>query len=151
MRIWFDANTKAFCCEAVHGEPPLNAHLISAELHGELLAAQSAGKRIEAGPDGAPVAIEPPAPGIEALRDAVKRRVQQFLDAVAREHGYSSMQSAVSYADEPAVPAFQADGLHLRAYRSRVWAAALAVINDENLPPSVDAVLQVLPRLEPWA
>ena len=38
--------------------------------------------------------------------------------------------TAVTYADEPSVPQFQADGQALRAYRSAIWAYAYQVQTD---------------------
>ena len=44
------------------------------------------------------------------------------MDATAKSMGYDDMNSAVTYADEPAVTKFQAEGRALRAWRSLVWA-----------------------------
>lgn len=48
--------------------------------------------------------------------------VHVLLDAMAVNCGYVSILSAISYAEEPAVPAYQADGRKFRAWRSLVWA-----------------------------
>lgn len=48
--------------------------------------------------------------------------VHVLLDAMAVNCGYSSILSAISYAEEPAVPAYQEDGRKFRAWRSLVWA-----------------------------
>lgn len=47
--------------------------------------------------------------------------VQQHLDAVAVAAGYDGIVSVVTYADEPAVPRYQAEGVAFRAWRSQVW------------------------------
>lgn len=62
--------------------------------------------------------------------------VQGHIDAVARGFGYgdpnrpdvSPILHAISYADEPAVPKFQAEGRLLRAWRSRMWAACWPIL-----------------------
>lgn len=101
------------------------------------------------------------APDPAAARAALVRHydavVQGRLDAVAQSFGYgdpnrpqvSPILHAVSYADESAVPEFQAEGQALRAWRSRTWAAAaqmLAQASAGNGPPPTDA--QVLAALE---
>lgn len=52
--------------------------------------------------------------------------VQARLDTVAQSWGYDSIFTACTYADEPAVPQFQAEGQSLRAWRSTTWAACYA-------------------------
>jgi hypothetical protein len=47
--------------------------------------------------------------------------VRLHLDNSAQAFGYDSMQSAVTYAEEPAVPKFQLEGKSFRAWRSVVW------------------------------
>lgn len=54
---------------------------------------------------------------IESLKEAI----QSHLDATAQSLGYDDIKTAVTYADEPAVPKFQAEGQALRAWRSLVW------------------------------
>lgn len=48
--------------------------------------------------------------------------IQHLLDQRAQQSGYENILAAISYADEPAVPAFQAEGRRFRAWRSIVWA-----------------------------
>ena len=55
--------------------------------------------------------------------------VQSPLDVAARSRGYDDIKPAVTYADEPAVPAYQADGQALRAWRSLVWAAYYSILD----------------------
>lgn len=73
--------------------------------------------------------VEPTEP--EPVKDPVKRlqsRVQQYMDATARAMGYDDIFTAVTYAEEPAVPKFQAEGQALRAWRSLVWAACYELL-----------------------
>ncbi|MBP6897369.1 MAG: hypothetical protein KBC94_23375 [Pseudacidovorax sp.] len=80
----------------------------------------------EAVPEPAP---QPPAePSPEERVKALQTAVQGQLDAVARALGYDGIFTAVTYADEPAVPRFQAEGQALRAWRSQVWAACYSVL-----------------------
>lgn len=77
--------------------------------------------------------------------------IQGHLDATARERGYDSIATAVSYAEEPAVPRFQDDGLAFRAWRSRVWNYAyeqLALVMAGERPvPTANVFLAELPKL----
>lgn len=54
------------------------------------------------------------------------RIVQARLDRHAQSWGYDNIFTACTYADEPAVPQFQAEGRALRAWRSATWAACYA-------------------------
>lgn len=56
--------------------------------------------------------------------------VQDHLDAAAQAAGYDNIYTAVSYAEEPAVPKFQAEGRAFRAWRSLVWDAVNAIRTD---------------------
>lgn len=48
--------------------------------------------------------------------------IQQHMDNAAQTFGYDSVQTAVTYAEEPAWPKFQQEGRGFRAWRSLVWA-----------------------------
>lgn len=77
--------------------------------------------------------------------------VQNHLDNEARKLGYDDIKSAVTYADEPAVAKFQAEGQAFRAWRSLVWAycyQALAdVIDGKRAVPTTEALIAELPAL----
>lgn len=78
--------------------------------------------------------------------------VQSHLDAAARAAGYDDIKSAVTYADEPAVPKFQQEGQRFRAWRSLVWAACYVMLDDvmagTRAVPTVDELLAELPKME---
>ena len=57
---------------------------------------------------------------VEAIKGALA--VQILLDTTARDKGYDHILAAISYAEEPAVPAYQEDGRKFRAWRSLAWA-----------------------------
>lgn len=103
----------------------------------------------QADPEAPP---RPPEPSSEERLEALRNLVQEYLDAMARAWGYDDIRSAVTYAEEPAVPRFQAEGKALRAWRSMVWSACyelLARVQAGDLDePSGDELIGLLPRLE---
>ena len=107
----------------------------------------------------------PPPPIIEpSFDDQVKKYdgiVQARIDRAASEMGYgdpnrpdmSPILHAITYAEEPAVKKFQAEGQLLRAWRSRYWAACwpiLADARDGKRPvPTPDDLIAELDRAAP--
>jgi len=83
---------------------------------------------------------------------AFEQAVQGKLNGAAISARYDSIATAVSYAEEPAVPKFQNDGIAFRAWRSKVWAYAYEqlalVLAGEREQPTVDDFLLELPALE---
>lgn len=81
-----------------------------------------------------------------------EQAVQERLDSAAIAARYDSIATAVSYAEEPAVPKFQNDGKAFRAWRSKVWAYAYEqlalVLAGEREQPTVESFLLELPALE---
>lgn len=81
-----------------------------------------------------------------------EQAVQAQLDKAARDRGYDSLATVISYAEEPAVPRFQADGQAFRKWRSLVWDYAHSVLNavlaGEQAQPELDEFLESLPALE---
>jgi hypothetical protein len=86
------------------------------------------------------------------LTSIFEQNVQAKLDGAAQANGYDSVSTAISYAEEPAVPKFQNDGIAFRKWRSLVWAYAYeqlaAVKGGQREQPTVEAFLQELPTLE---
>lgn len=66
------------------------------------------------------------------LQDSLTKAVQAHLDSTAQAAGYDNVTSAVTYADEPVVPKFQAEGKAFRAWRSLVWAHCIKVLDEVN-------------------
>ena len=87
----------------------------------------------------------------EHVKQQLSALVQAHLDAAAQARGYDSIVSAVTYADEPAVPAFQAEGRAFRAWRSLVWARcyqlAAEVQAGTRAVPAPEALIALLPAL----
>jgi hypothetical protein len=74
--------------------------------------------------------------------DAMRAGIRTMLNAVAVAQDFDSIDEAVSYAEEPAVPLYQALGQALRSYRSIVWHAfdtLLAEIKADMTPMPADA------------
>ncbi|MDT3718427.1 hypothetical protein [Pseudomonas oryzihabitans] len=99
--------------------------------------------------DGTAFSAEPVSQ--EMLQASFETAIQAHLDGAARARGYDSISTAISYAEEPAVPKFQDDGKAFRAWRSLVWAYAyqeLAKVKaGEREIPALDAFMAELPAL----
>lgn len=150
--MFYSKTTGGFYDLRIHGDNiPTDAVEITTAEHQALLKGQSAGKRIVAGPTGAPSLADPLPPTAEQQVAAYTAAVQRHLDAEARALGYDSIASAVTYADEPAVPKFQSEGQAFRAWRSLVWAhcyAVLDAVQAGNIPmPTADDLIGGLPAL----
>ncbi|EJO31664.1 hypothetical protein [Achromobacter marplatensis] len=78
--------------------------------------------------------------------------VQHHMDVRARQSIYDDLKTAISYADEPASPQYQAEGRAFRAWRSRVWEAFYRIradIASGATPPLSDkALIESLPDFE---
>ena len=74
-----------------------------------------------------PMPVDPPAP--EQIMARLEARVQFWLDEQARALGYDDIKSAVTYADESAVPKFQQEGQAMRRLRSLAWARCYEILN----------------------
>lgn len=86
------------------------------------------------------------------LINKFKSAIQKHMDDTAVAAGYDDLKSAVTYAEEPAVPKFQAEGQALRAWRSLVWAYGYeqikAVQSGEREMPTVEELIAELPAIE---
>ena len=69
-----------------------------------------------------------------------------------RHWDYDDIKAAVTYAEEPAVPLFQAEGRALRAWRSLVWAHCYQVLADAlagtRAIPTAAQLIAELPALD---
>lgn len=130
---------------------PADAVEITAAEYSAILAGQSAGKRIVADDDGIPVLADPPAPTESELLQIYAGAVQAHLDAASRAAGYDDIRTAVTYADEPSVLAFQREGQALRAWRSLCWGYCYSVLAavkaGKSAMPTVDDLVAGLPAL----
>ncbi|MBT0961670.1 hypothetical protein [Denitromonas iodatirespirans] len=94
---------------------------------------------------------EPTEPTEEEIIAELAAAVQSHLDTAARAVGYDSIASAVTYAEEPAVAKFQAEGRTFRAWRSLVWEACYQIMADVQSNarpiPSAAELIAELPAL----
>jgi hypothetical protein len=80
---------------------------------------------------------------VYAPQDLAIMAVQAHLDTFAQSWGYDDIFTACTYAEEPTVPRFQAEGRALRAWRSQVWEAATAAA---NVVSSIEQLISMLPN-----
>lgn len=77
--------------------------------------------------------------------------VQQHMDARAISFGYDNLISVITYAEEPAVARYQAEGQAFRAWRSACWLACeqmlAAVKAGERAAPTHAELIAELPKL----
>ena len=105
-------------------------------------------------PTPEPEPVQEPEPTTpEQQMQAVEDAIQSYMDAMAQMLGYDDIKTAVTYAEEPAVPKFQAEGQALRAWRSLVWAACyehLALVEaGEAEIPTLEEAIAMLPAFVP--
>lgn len=136
----------------IHGEAiPTDAVEVSDEIFWRTInETHGAWKREPATGDIARHPFPPPSPAeIEAAKVAL---VQEHMDTTARALRYDSIANAVTYAEEPAVPRFQAEGRALRAWRSSVWEACYEILdqvqNEGRAVPTDEELIAALPELE---
>ncbi|QEI07822.1 hypothetical protein FXN63_19760 [Pigmentiphaga aceris] len=92
------------------------------------------------------------APTFDNRVKALTNFVQGHLDAAAQVRRYDDIKTAITYADEPAVPLFQAEGQAFRKWRSLVWAKCYWYLGEVQagraLEPTEAALIAILPALE---
>ncbi len=153
-QIFYSATTRGFYRPEIHGNAiPEDKVLIPGgeqELMA-LLAGEASGQMIVPDNEGYPTLVDRPPPTeaeIQAMKVAV---VQRHLDQAATLLGYDSIANAITYADEPAVPKFQAEGRAFRAWRSLVWDTCYRILDQvkagEREIPTDDELLAELPEL----
>ena len=128
--MFYSKSTGGFYSHEIHGDNiPGDAVEITEAEHAALIDGQSNGKRIVADESGRPILQDPPPPTAKQITARLEARVQSWLDGKARALGYADIKSAVSYAEEPAVPRFQQEGQALRRLRSLAWARFYEILN----------------------
>lgn len=95
-----------------------------------------------------PSTVQPDPVEVEKEKKAL---VQDYLDGTARTLRYDSIANAITYAEEPAVPKFQAEGRALRAWRSMVWQEFFALLEDvdsgSRMMPTNEDIISLMPKL----
>jgi len=154
MPKFYSKTARGFFDDEIHGEDmPADAVEIDDDQYAALLDAQTRGQVIVPSPKGNPVAVDPQVlltP--EQLAARLSYAVSAHIEGTARALGYDSVADAITYADEPAVPTFQAEGRALRAWRSLVWQAAVpaleAVKSGAAQAPAAADLIATLPAFE---
>lgn len=130
---------------------PVDAVEVSEELYLQTLSETDGDWKQDAGTGV--ISKQPfPSPTPEQVQAAKVTLVQQHMDDAARALRYDDVKTACTYADEPAVPKFQAEGQAFRAWRSLVWAACYAILADvqagvREIPSDAELIAE-LPVLE---
>jgi hypothetical protein len=150
--MFYSKSTGGFYDRAIHGEDiPSDAIEITKADHASMLAGQATGKSIVGDANGRPILEDPPAPTAAQIVKALTDEVQHHLDTAAQAYGYDDIKSAVTYAEEPAVPKFQQEGIAFRAWRSLCWAYCYdvldAVQSGERAQPEIADLIAELPAL----
>lgn len=124
----FSKTTGGFYDPEIHGNQiPADAADITEERYAALMSAQASGKRIEADANGAPVAVDPPAPTSEQIIAALSAQIQLRLDSFAGTRNYDGILSACTYATS-SVPKFSAEGQACVNLRDATWSAAYDIL-----------------------
>lgn len=148
----YSNSTGGFYSREIHGENiPADAVEITDDYHAELSNGESGGLLIVANESGYPILVQPPPPSVDQIKEFLISAVQEHIDSTAAAIGYDNIYTACTYADEPAVPKFQAEGQALRAWRSQVWARCHAVLADVEAGqrgiPTAEELIAELPAL----
>ena len=128
MAFFYSPSIDGFFMSGV-GSHPGDVIPLTDDDHKFLLDGKNIGKRI-AMVDGIPTLTDPPPPTQEQIIARMEALVQRHLDSVVGVRGYDSIYTACTYADEPAVAKFQAEGIAARRWRSQVWAYCHHVLDD---------------------
>lgn len=151
--MFYSKQTNGFYVHEIHGDNiPADAVAITYEYHTALLQGQSRGKCITADENGHPVLQDPPAPTAAQIEMQKITLVQAHMDAQARAIRYADIATACSYAEESAVPKFQAEGQAFRIWRSLVWADCYSIMNEviagDRAIPTDEELIAALPTLK---
>lgn len=162
MKIYnFDADTGVFIGSGIADPSPLEdgVYLIPAFAtdieppsikDNERVLFDGSAWNIEVIPPPPPVPAVPP-PTNEQIIKTLTAAVQEHLDGVSASFGYDNIFTACTYAEEPSVPQFQAEGRALRSWRSRVWERCHEVLAEVEAGqrgiPTVEALIAELPAL----
>lgn len=96
--------------------------------------------------DTVPKSAEQIAEEKRALSAALEVYVRNYINTTAQQFGYDDILTAISYANDPTKPEWQAEAITLRNYRTACWEAAYAHIAVTDDPTS-ETVIAALPSL----
>lgn len=141
MTKFYSKTTNSFYDSEINPVIPTESVEITEKNWQSLIDAQANGKVIKADQNGNPIAVDYEAPALTV--DSCNALAQVQLDEIAQEWGYSSIVSAVSYANSTNAQ-FKADAEALIAWRDNLWQEAYT-IEKGALPATADAFLAMLP------
>lgn len=148
----YSKSSNSFYVRELHGDAiPSDAVEVSKQQHKEIIEGHYAGKTISADSDGFPILIDAPKLSNEQRVRYLEMQVQQILDAKAREYGYDSILSAVSYATLGEGEPFQVEGKAFNTWRALCWQAFYNTINAFDFNGSDESVISKLPTYSPPA
>ena len=141
MTKFYSKTTNSFYDSEINDVIPAESVEITQQQWQTLIDAQADGKIIKADKNGNPTIVDyaPPALTIGSCNQLA----QDHLDEIAKEWGYNSMLSAVSYANSTN-PQFKADAEALIEWRDNLWDKAYT-IEAGTLPATADAFVALLP------
>jgi hypothetical protein len=95
---------------------------------------------------------QPPAPTAAETQAAFEAAVQANMDAAARAARFGDLKSVISYRGDTIKPEWAVQAEQFFVWRSKVWAACYAVMDDvldgKRGVPTVDELLAELPKLD---
>ncbi|AMG45327.1 hypothetical protein AL520_13280 [Achromobacter xylosoxidans] len=94
--------------------------------------------------------VEPPLLAPELLTTHVAAVSQAYMNRTAQAHRYKDVDDACSYADEPEVPRFQAEGKAFRAWRSQVRLAQIEMLDALQGATGYPSTEEIEARLPPF-
>ena len=143
MTIYYSPSLKNFVDSELFSTIPDDAIEVEQANYNSLVEGRSKGQSIEVNAAGAVVLVKVPLKP-EQLIASFNFALQQNLDAVATQWGYSNIVAAASYANSTN-PQFKADAEALIAWRDASWAKAFE-IEAGTLPTSVEKFMAKLPK-----
>jgi hypothetical protein len=94
-------------------------------------------------------ATPPQGPSASDLQKQLTDFVQSLMDSKAQSYHYDDLTTAVTYADEPAVPKFQEEGQAFRAWRSNIWNTAYSILAEVQAGTRAFPTVSEIPALLP--
>lgn len=152
--MFYSESTGGFYTAEIHGDNiPADAVEITAEYHAELLAAQSAGKRIEPDANSHPVAVDPPPPSLADVQAASASSIDTAAGAArARYITTANGQDATYLLKAADADRYKAAGYPAAQITSYPWvrAKARAMIAAPAAADYLDAADLIIATRDTW-
>lgn len=141
--MFYSKTTNSFYDPEINSVIPEDAVEITVKKWQKLLSDQASGKIITSDSNGNPISVAQPAPTKDQTIVQYEGAAQKNLDSVAKEWGYDSMLSAVSYVNSTN-PQYNAESNALIQWRDIYWTKAYD-IEAGTLPKTADEFIALLP------